>query len=91
MDLVIKGDREMTPIEKKYNIRRFYSQWLQRYEDSWYRPDNLFFTEKIDEETYRILPNTNNVSLIGHIDFTKLEFTSFDEAIEKMFSLKLRR
>jgi hypothetical protein len=40
-------------------------------------------------DKFRILPNTNDVSKIGHIDFTKHYYDNFEEAVKAMISLNI--
>lgn len=81
-------------IIKHYDLKQMRSCFTGELYETWFRNDMMFFIEspiwKQGEmiEKYRILPNTNDVDKIGHIDFTKLEFKSFEEAAKKMVSLK---
>jgi len=45
--------------------------------------ENGRYTDK-----YQILPNTNEVSIIGHINFTELVFDTLEEAQTKAENLK---
>jgi hypothetical protein len=63
--------------------------------ETWYRPDMMLFIERwvLEEgkvvDKFRILPNTNDVSKIGHIDFTKHYYDNFEEAVKAMISLNI--
>lgn len=84
-----------TDIIRQYKLKQLMSAYTGELYETWFRNDMAFYIQspiyrhmKV-VEGYRILPNTNDMRKIGHIDFTKLEFNSFEAAVMSMISLKV--
>ena len=77
-------------VMQRYSLLQMQSAFTGEMFETWYRPDMLLFVERwvlkegkvIDK--YRILPNTNDVRKIGHIDFTKHYYENFEDAVKNM-------
>lgn len=82
-------------IINKYNVKRYISDWIGSDYQCWFSPDMLLLVEKgcinqegiFDENLYRILPNTNDMSIVGHIPFSEHYYRDFEEAIKTMCKL----
>jgi hypothetical protein len=78
---------------KSFGLLPLYSAITGRKYDTWFRKDMLLFIERyiIEEgkmvDKYRILPNTNDGTKIGHIDFTKHVYATLEEAAMNMNKL----
>ena len=82
-------------VMQRYSLLQMQSAFTGEMFETWYRPDMLLFVERwvlkegkvIDK--YRILPNTNDVRKIGHIDFTKHYYENFEDAIKNMVAINV--
>ena len=82
-------------VMQRYSLLQMQNAYTGEMHDTWYRPDMLLFIERwvlekgkvVDK--FRILPNTNDVSKIGHIDFTKHYYINFEDAVKAMCSLNV--
>lgn len=85
----------MPVVMQRYSLLRQQSAMTGEMFETWYRPDMMLFVERwvlekgevVDK--YRILPNTNDVNKVGHIDFTKHYYDNFEEAVKVMVSLNI--
>ena len=82
-------------VMQRYSLLQYKSAWTGEILDVWYRPDMMLFVERwvlekgkvVDK--FRILPNTNDISKIGHIDFTKHFYNNFEDAVKVMVSINV--
>lgn len=82
-------------VMQRYSLLQYKSAWTGEMLDTWYRPDMMLFIERwvlekgkvVDK--FRILPNTNDISKIGHIDFTKHYYNNFEDAVKIMVSINV--
>ena len=82
-------------VMQRYSLMQMQSAFTGEMFETWYRPDMMLFIEKwvlekgkvVDK--YRILPNTNDISKIGHIDFTKHYYENFEDAVKVMIALNV--
>ena len=82
-------------VMQRYSLLQMQSAFTGEMFETWYRPDMLLFVERwvlkegkvIDK--YRILPNTNDVRKIGHIDFTKHYYENFEDAVKNMVAINV--
>ena len=87
------GNDFIADVMQRYSLLQYKSAWTGEMLDTWYRPDMMLFVERwvlekgkvVDK--FRILPNTNDVRKIGHIDFTKHYYKNFEEAVKNMVEL----
>lgn len=95
--MYIKENSELntTDVIQRYSLLQYESAWTGEILDIWYRPDMMLFVERWVVEKgkivdkFRILPNTNDVNKIGHIDFTKHYYNNFEEAVKNMVELNV--
>ena len=93
----LKNDKQCAihDVMQRYSLLQYKSAWTGEMLDTWYRPDIMLFVERwvlekgkvVDK--FRILPNTNDVRKIGHIDFTKHYYKNFEEAVKNMIELNV--
>ena len=82
-------------VMQRYSLLQMQSAYTGEMFETWYRPDMMLFIERWVLEKgkvadkFRILPNTNDVNKIGHIDFTKHYYTNFEDAVKAMASLNV--
>ena len=77
----------------KYNLKQQFSAYTGEPYNTWFRSDLLFFIERyvmregklVDE--FRIRPNTNDISKIGHINFSKHYYKNFEDAVENLIKM----
>ena len=82
-------------VMQHYSLLQVQSAYTGEMFETWYRPDMMLFIERwvlekgklVDK--FRVLPNTNDVSKIGHIDFTKHYYEEFEEAVKNMVKLNV--
>ena len=82
-------------VMQRYSLIQIQSAFTGEMFETWYRPDMMLFVERwvlekgkvVDK--FRILPNTNDVNKIGHIDFTKHYYVNFEEAVKNMVELNV--
>lgn len=82
-------------VMQRYSLLQMQSAYTREMFETWYRPDMMLFIERwvlekgkvVDK--FRILPNTNDVNKIGHIDFTKHYYINFEDAVKAMVSLNV--
>ena len=56
---------------------------------SWITDDYIFIVQEIGLFKYEVIPNTNDMDIVGNIDFSKLKFNSFDEVRECVENLNI--
>lgn len=82
-------------VMQRHSLIQLQSAFTGEILDTWYRPDMMLFVEKYVLEKgevvdkFRILPNTNDISKIGHIDFTKHYYNNFEDAVKVMVSINV--
>ena len=82
-------------IMQRYSLIQIQSAFTGEMFETWYRPDMMLFVERWILEKgnmvdrFRILPSTNDVSKIGHIDFTKHYYENFEDAVKSMVDLNV--
>ena len=82
-------------VMQRYSLLQIQNTYTGEMFETWYRPDMMLFIERwvlekgkvVDK--FRILPNTNDVRKIGHIDFTKHYYNNFEDAVKAMVSLNV--
>jgi len=82
-------------VMQRYSLIQLQSAFTGEMFETWYRPDMKLFVERwvlekdkiVDK--FRILPNTNDISKIGHIDFTKHYYNNFEDAVKVMVSINV--
>ena len=82
-------------VMQRYSLIQLQSAFTGEMFETWYRPDMMLFVERwvleigkvVDK--FRILPNTNDISKIGHIDFTKHYYNNFEDAVKVMVSINV--
>lgn len=82
-------------VMQRYSLIQLQSAFTGEMFETWYRPDMMLFVERwvlekdkiVDK--FRILPNTNDISKIGHIDFTKHYYDNFEDAVKVMVSINV--
>lgn len=78
-------------IAEKYGLVRLYSATTGEPFNSWFRVDRELYIDLTVGRKYRIVPNSNDMGRVGHIDFTKLRnFDTFEEAVQKMMTLDVK-
>jgi hypothetical protein len=81
--------------DPKYKVTELFSNLTGESLHTWYRDDKLFFVTSSliqapnAKERFRIVPSSNDPALYGHIDFTKLYFDDFGQAITVMGDLQV--
>ncbi len=86
----------MWHICKEYSLSEMHSAITGGTLYTWYRADKAFYIDQfvieggVFTDKFRILPNTNDMDKVGHIDFTKLIFTEFVDAARIMVKLKIK-
>lgn len=81
--------------DPKYQVTELFSSTTGESFRTWFREDKLLFLESSliqapnAKERFRIVPNSNDPALFGHIDFTKLYFDDFGQAITAMCDLQV--
>lgn len=89
------SNNHIADVMQRYSLLQMQSSFTGEMFETWYRPDMMLFVERwvLEEgkvvDKFRILPNTNDVSKIGHIDFTRHYYTKFEDAVKAMISLNL--
>jgi len=77
-------------------MKQFFSTLLQEYIETWYRDDLILGVDRYHCEDglytnkFRIIPNTNDMDIVGHIRFHELVFEDFEEACRVCESIKLK-
>ena len=90
-----QGNNFIADVMQRYSLIQAQSYFTGELFETWYRPDMMLFIERwvLEEgkivDKFRILPNTNDVSKIEHIDFTKHYYNNFEEAVKTMVSLNV--
>ena len=83
------------PGDPKYDVAELFSSITGESFHTWFRKDKLLFIESSiinspnAKERFRIVPNSNDAALFGHIDFTSLTFDTFDQAVVAMCDLQV--
>lgn len=89
------GNDFIADVMQRYSLLQMQNAFTGEMLETWYRPDMMLLIERwvlekgkvVDK--FRVLPNTNDVSKIGHIDFTKHYYTNFEDAVKAMCSLNV--
>ena len=87
---------EIAEIKNKHKLIEQYSADTGKSFSTWFREDLMLFIETIVmskgpiETKFRILPNTNDVAKVGHIDFSKLYFNNLEAAAIAINKLEVR-
>ena len=82
-------------VARRYSLMRLQSHLTYEMLETWFRPDMNFFVERYIFENgkmvdkFRIKPTTCDIKKIGHIDFTKLKYENFEDAVKAMCNLIL--
>jgi len=82
-------------IAQSYSLLQMKNAFTGEMLETWFRPDMMLFVERWVMEKgkvvdkFRILPNTNDVFKIGHIDFTKHYYTDFEDAVSTMCTINV--
>lgn len=84
-------------LEKRYNVSRLQSFFTDEVYDVWYREDKLFYVsrevkcENTYKNVFRVYPNTNDMSIIGNINFLEFLFDDIEEAFTRMNNINAKK
>jgi hypothetical protein len=77
-------------VVKRYNLLQLQSDCTKELYGTWFSPDKLLYIEGVGNK-FRISPNTSDMAIVGHIDFSKHYYEDFEDAAKALLTLTVKR